>query len=84
MSHTRSSQSHIETQYPNQNWSELRAGEDVDVQYPDGHVERARIDAKSPDSKIVWLLSYAGQGRKMHGDWEGVCLTPSVREHGGE
>jgi hypothetical protein len=84
MSHTRSSQPHIETQYPTQSWSELRAGEDVDVHYPDGHVEKAKIDAKSPDSKIVWLLSYAGHGRRIYGDWEGVCHTPPEREHGEE
>jgi hypothetical protein len=84
MSHTRSSHSHLETQYPNQNWSELRVGEDVDVQYPDGDVEKAKIDAKSSDSRIVWLLSYAGQGRRMYGDWEGVCLSSSPREQGDE
>jgi hypothetical protein len=82
MSHTRSRQSLTETQYPNQNWSQFRVGEDVEVQYPDGHVEKATVDAKSPDSKIVWLLSHAGQGRKMYGDWEGISLTPHAREHG--
>lgn len=84
MSHTRSIQSHPETQYATQKWSELSVGDDVDVQYPDGQVEKAKIDAKSPDSKIVWLVSYAGQGRRMYGDWEGVCLSSAPREHGGE
>jgi hypothetical protein len=84
MSHTRSSQSHLETQYSSQNWSEICVGEEVEVQYPDGHVEKAKIDAKSPDSRIVWLLSYAGQGRRMYGDWEGVCLSSAPRDHDGD
>jgi hypothetical protein len=81
MSHKRSSQLQGE-QHPQQDWSELSVGEDVNVRYPDGHVEKAKIDTKSPDSRIIWLLTYAGQGRKMHGDWEGVCLSPSAREQG--
>ena len=84
MGHTRSTQSHPETQYATQNWSELHVGADVDVQYPDGHVEKAKIDAKSPDSRIVWLLSYAGHGRRMYGDWEGVCLSSAPRDHDGD
>jgi hypothetical protein len=84
MSHTKSNQALAETKYENQNWTDLKAGEDVDVEYPDGHIEKAKIDAKSPDSRIVWLLTYAGHGRKMYGAWEGVCLTPSARDHGRE
>lgn len=84
MSHNRSSQSHIQTQHSNQNLSELHGGENVDVRYPDGRVEKAKIDAKPPGSKIIWLLSCAAQGRKMYGDWEGGCLTSPVREHGHE
>ncbi|RDV12685.1 hypothetical protein DXK94_00145 [Arthrobacter sp. RT-1] len=84
MSHTRSSRSHLEAQYATQNRSGLRVGDDVDVKYPDGHVDKAKIDAKSPDSRMVWLLSYAGQGRKMYGDWEGVCLSSAPRDHDGD
>ena len=84
MSHPRSSQPHLQTQYATQNWSELRVEDDVDVQYLDGHVEKAKIDAQSPDSRTVWLLSYAGHGRRMHGDWEGVCLTSPARERSDE
>lgn len=84
MSHTRSSQSHLETQYASQNRSELSVGEDVDVQYPDVHVETANIGAKSPDSRIVWLLSYAAQRRRMYGDWEGLCLSSAPRDHHGD
>lgn len=82
MNHTRINAPLAEKQYPNQDWTELGVGEDVDVQYPDGRIEKAKIDAKSPDSRIVWLLTHAGHGRKMYGDWEGVCLTPSARDQG--
>jgi hypothetical protein len=80
MSHTRSSASLIERQYPPQDWAELHAGEDVDLRYPDGRTGKATIDVKSPDSRIVWVFTYAGHGRKMYGNWEGVCLIPSARD----
>jgi hypothetical protein len=84
MSHTRSSQSHLETQTSRLNWSEHCVGESVDVQYPDGQVEKAKIDVKPPNSRIAWILSYAGQGLRMHGDGECMCLNSTPREHGGE
>lgn len=82
MSHRRNSQLAAE-QYPQQDWSKLSAGVDVDVKYPDGEIDKAKIDGKSHDSRIVWSLTF-GRGRKMYGDWEGVCLSPSARDHGVE
>lgn len=81
MSRTRSNEL-AENKYQNQDWTGLNVGEDVDILYPEGHIGKATIDAETPDSRIVWLLTYTGSGRKMYGDWEGVCLTPSARDHG--
>ena len=78
MSHTRSNAPLTERQYPDQDWTGLGVGENVDIRYPNGRIERAKVDAKSPDSRIVWLHTYSGQGRKMYGNWEGVCLTLST------
>ncbi|WP_208748736.1 hypothetical protein [Arthrobacter sp. PM3] len=35
-----------------------------------------RVDAKTPDSSIVWVVSVAGLGRRMYGNRDGVRLRP--------
>ncbi|WP_423182886.1 hypothetical protein [Arthrobacter sp. NyZ413] len=55
-------------------WTGLEVGVDVEVQLPNRPAYLGEIDAKSPDSKIVWVISKDGSGRKMYGDWEGVSV----------
>jgi hypothetical protein len=50
----------------------------VEVQYPIGGSYKARVDAKSLDSKIVWVISSNGHERKMYGHWEGIRLLQAL------
>jgi hypothetical protein len=63
-----------EPPYPSQDWTQIDAKTTVEVRYPSGYSYKAIVDEKSPDSRIVWVLSIDGLGRKMYGNWEGVQL----------
>lgn len=60
--------------YPLQDWSKVEEGTEVEVQYPEGGSYRARVDAKSSDSGIIWVVDLNGHGRKMYGRWEGIIM----------
>lgn len=67
-----------EPPYPSQDWTQIEAKTTVEVRYPSGYSYQAIVDEKSPDSRIVWVLSIDGHGRKMYGNWEGVQLRNGV------
>lgn len=66
----------IQDIYPTQDWSAIAVGAAVEVIPPVGPSYGGRIDAKTPDSEIVWVVS-DGTGRQMHGNREGVRLRPA-------
>ncbi len=66
-------------EYVLRDWTVLEVGADVEVQLPNRSTYLAEVDAKSPDSKIVWVISKDGSGRKMYGHWEGVSVYPLDR-----
>jgi hypothetical protein len=68
----------LESPYPSQDWTQIEAKTTVEVRYPSGYSYQAIVDEKSPDSRIVWVLSIDGHGRKMYGNWEGVQLWNGV------
>lgn len=37
-----------------------------------------RVDAKTPDSGIVWVVSFTGLGRQMYGSRDGVRLRSTA------
>ncbi|WP_231497403.1 hypothetical protein [Arthrobacter sp. MA-N2] len=78
MRRKKAGQQPAEPRYPMQDWSWIEVGADVEVQYPMGVSYKARVDAKSPDSKIVWVTNSNGHGRKMYGHWEGIRLLQSL------
>jgi hypothetical protein len=63
--------------YPAQDWSAIAVGSAVEVILPEGPPYRGRVDAKTPDSGIVWVVSLGGTGRQMHGNRDGVRLRPA-------
>jgi hypothetical protein len=65
--------------YPLQDWSKIEEGVEVEVQYPKGGSYKARVDLKSSDSGIVWVIDSNGHGRKMYGRWEGISLFALTR-----
>lgn len=58
----------------NQDWTQISISTTVEVRYPSGYSYHAIVDEKSPDSRIVWVLSNNGHGRKMYCSWDGVEL----------
>ena len=66
----------LEPPYPSQDWTQIDAKTTVEVRYPSGCSYQAIVDEKSPDSRIVWVLSTNGHGRKLYGNWDGVQLVP--------
>lgn len=62
--------------YPLQDWSKIEEGAEVEVQYPKGGSYKARVDVKSPDLGIIWVVDLNGHGRKMYGRWEGISMFP--------
>ena len=67
----------VQNVYPAQDWSAIAVGSAVEVILPEGPAYRGRVDAKTPDSGIVWVVSLGGTGRQMHGDRDGVRLRPA-------
>lgn len=66
-----------EPRYLSQDWTQIEAKTTVEVRYPSGYSYQAIVDEKSTDSRIVWVLSTNGHGRKMYGNWDGVQLRPT-------
>jgi hypothetical protein len=63
--------------YPAQDWTGIAVGAAVEVILPEGAAYSGRVDAKTPDSAIVWVVSLRGTGRQMHGNRDGVRLNPA-------
>lgn len=61
--------------YAPQDWSALSVGSAVEVIPPVGPSYRGRVDAKTPDSEIIWVVGLGGSGRRMVGNREGVRLS---------
>ncbi|UTT71266.1 hypothetical protein NMQ03_09380 [Arthrobacter sp. DNA4] len=61
--------------YSAQDWTLIDVGSAVEVIPAAGPAYRGRVDAKTPDSTIVWVVSLDGTGRQMHGNREGVHLS---------
>jgi hypothetical protein len=59
---------------PAEDWTAITVGSTVDVGISAFHSYVGRVDAKTPDSSIVWVVSAAGQGRQMFGHRDGVRL----------
>ena len=64
--------------HPAQGWSDIAVGSTVSVTPPAGPPYLGRIDAKTPDSGIVWVVSLEGSGRQMIGNRDGVSLLPAA------
>ena len=62
---------------PAEDWKAISVGSAVEVGLTDGHSYVGRIDAKTPDSAVVWVVSSAGLGRQMYGNSDGVRLRPA-------
>ena len=60
--------------HPAQDWAAIDVGATVHVIPPAGLPYLGRVDAKTPDSGIVWVLSLKGSGRELHGNRDGVVL----------
>jgi hypothetical protein len=59
---------------PAEDWEAIKVGAAVEVTLPAGHSYTGRVDSKTPDSGLVWVISSAGQGRQMYGNRDGVRL----------
>jgi hypothetical protein len=66
--------------HPAQDWSAIEVGTTVHVIPTEGLPQLGRVDAKTPDSAIVWVLNLEGSGRQMHGNRDGIRLrsVPSL------
>jgi hypothetical protein len=63
---------------PAEDWAAIRLGATVEVTLPAGHSYTGRVDSKTPDSDLVWIIDSAGQGRQMYGSRDGVRLRPAA------
>jgi hypothetical protein len=61
---------------PAEDWAVIDVGATVEVTLPAGHSYTGRVDSKTRDSGLVWIISSAGQGRQMYGNRDGVRLRP--------
>ena len=59
---------------PAEDWEAIEVGATVEVTLPAGHSYTGRVDSKTRDSGLVWIISSAGQGRQMYGNRDGVRL----------
>ncbi|MDR6417078.1 hypothetical protein [Pseudarthrobacter sulfonivorans] len=62
-------------EYPAQDWSGIEVDTTVEVTPAEGLPYVARVDAKTPDSGFVWVVSLKGSGRQLVGSRDGVSLT---------
>ncbi len=58
-----------------EDWSSIEVGSTVEVISAHGSYV-GRVDTKTPDSAIVWVVSATGQGRNMYGHRDGIRLHP--------
>lgn len=70
---------HAAQDWSAQDWSAIGVGSTVRVTPSAGMPYFGRVDAKTPDSEIVWVLSLEGSGRQMLGNLDGVSLLPAAR-----
>ena len=61
---------------PAEDWKPIEVGATVEVTLPAGYSYTGRIDSKTRDSGLVWVIDSAGQGRQMYGNRDGVRLRP--------
>jgi hypothetical protein len=59
-----------------EDWSSIKVGSTVEVVISAHHSHMGRVDAKTPDSAIVWVVSTTGHGRQMYGNRDGIRLRP--------
>lgn len=59
-----------------EDWSKIEVGSTVEVVISAHHSLEGRVDAKTPDSAIVWVVSTTGHGRQMYGHRDGIRLRP--------
>ncbi|MFF2243900.1 hypothetical protein ACFVTM_06925 [Arthrobacter sp. NPDC058130] len=59
-----------------EDWSSIEVGSTVEVVISAHHSHVGRVDAKTPDSTIVWVVSATGHGRQMYGHRDGIRLRP--------
>ncbi|MHC6220702.1 hypothetical protein [Arthrobacter sp. MMS24-S77] len=65
----------VDVQYSTQDWSAIRVGESVEVQLATRFSYHGSVEAKTADSKIVWVVSSSGQGRAMYTHADGVRIA---------
>jgi hypothetical protein len=63
---------------PAEDWNAISVGSAVEVSQTGGHSYVGRVDAKTPDSGIVWVVSFTGLGRQMYGSRDGVRLRSTA------
>lgn len=68
----------FEPLYSTEDWTGITEGAAVEVAYAAGHSYVGRVDAKTADSSIVWVVGSPGVGRRMYGHQEGVRLRPAA------
>ena len=66
----------IDAWVPAEDWSSIEVGSTVEVVISAHHSYVGRVDAKTPDSAIVWVVSATGHGRQMYGHRDGIRLRP--------
>lgn len=57
-----------------EDWGTINVGSSVEVVITAYHSYVGRIDAKTPDSAVVWVVSAEGHGRQMYGHRDGIRL----------
>lgn len=60
---------------PAQDWTELATNDPVIIAEPGRERRRATIDAKTPDSTVVWVI-YKDRSRRAFDHREGIRLIP--------
>jgi hypothetical protein len=68
----------FEALYAAEDWTSFREGAAVEVAHAAGHSYVGRVDAKTADSSIIWVIGSPGVGRRMYGHQEGVRLRPAA------
>jgi hypothetical protein len=68
----------VESWDPAEDWKAIAVGTTVEVGLAPGHSYLGHVDAKTPDSSIVWVISSSGLGRQMYGNRDGVRKEPAA------
>jgi hypothetical protein len=64
---------------PAEDWNAISVGSTVEVILTDGYSYVGRVDAKTPDSGVVWVVSFTDLGRQMYESHDGVRLRPAAK-----